>query len=98
MPKRTRKGTSYQNKAILDEIPALVLSAMVCKKCGAGLFRGPTGWVCPVGLDHTGIIREYDVKEMIRGLREQMGWRYFYTDKALAILREAGRRNIIPRA
>lgn len=50
-------GTS----APLPDYPAAVWRALACPECGEPLFRADTGWVCCVGLSHTGIIADLTV-------------------------------------
>jgi hypothetical protein len=50
-----------------------VLDDLYCPECGAGLYRGPTSWICPVGPDHTKLIADSLVAQVVRGAVAKAG-------------------------
>lgn len=62
----------------LDMLPPSLVAAIRCPNCRVLLFRAEMGWVCPAGLDHTGIVSDQllrvRIKEAMPG-RPPKGWR-----------------------
>jgi hypothetical protein len=62
----------------LAKVPPSMVGPARCPACGTLLFRAETGWVCPTGLDHTGIISDVVLAGRIRDVmpkRPPKGWR-----------------------
>lgn len=98
---------------LIEDLPAAVLQAVRCPACGEGLHRAETGWVCPVGLDHTGLVGDGLMLERLtaavaagsprrppKGVakRAWLGRWWAKPANVLRVLKALSRRRLIPRA
>lgn len=95
----------------LDLLPTQVYEKLCCPECSEPLLRTQNGWVCPLGLSHTRLIRDLGILERIDPVLptdntkprlhprtgELRSGRTMQLGRVLRLLKRLSRQGLIPR-